>query len=217
MDLIKQKDVLPSVCAKQVMIKSQFPSFELFLQGMNPDMCFNRYRSYNTVERCQQDKIVKLWEIGKIYGNKTPPLLIEVWLHKLNDYINVKEDRKLDEYQIMDIAQMLYDRFFDFNLADFALLFRKIKMGDYSQLYGSISGMNIGQWFSKYAEEKRYSIMKIEEQRRFQQSITTKTRSEKIMVGLLERFPDMKKDMAAAKARMEAIKYKPKSKQSPSR
>lgn len=157
-----------------------------------------RYESETvSIEAAQRENILTLQEISLIYTPNTPSLMLEAWLYNLNDFVNVQN--KLNPNQIPEIAYLIHNQYSSLNMAELTLLFKRIKMGHYGPLYGNLSGESILRWFAEFTKEKSQILVKQEEQRAFQNSLTCKQRSEGILAGLIERFPDLLTDVKEAK------------------
>lgn len=150
-----------------------------------------------SLEATQKPNILTLKEIAVIYTPNTPSLLLEAWLYNLNDFVNVQN--KLNENQIPEIAYLLNNSYSGMNMAELTLLFKRIKMGHYGPLYGNLSGDSICRWFAEFAAEKRQLLIKQQQEDDLKNSLTCKERSENVLSGLLERFPDLLKDVRNAK------------------
>lgn len=171
-----------------------FPDTKSLCVGMNPSACMKRYaKQCVSVETAQVDTILTLSEIRTLYTHDTPELLVEAWLYNLNDFVNVKN--KLNAEQITEIAWLLVEQYASLNMADLTLIFKRVKIGHYGPLYGNLSGESLCRWFGEYAREKANVLEKRERQESLQNSLTCKQRSESILSGLLDRFPDLRQDL----------------------
>lgn len=171
---------------------------------MNPIACMKRYAKESiSVEAAQVDTILTLSEIRKFYTSETPELLVEAWLYNLNDFVNVQN--KLKSEQITEIAWLLVGQYSFLNMADLTLIFKRVKMGYYGPLYGNLSGESLCRWFGEYAREKSNANVKLEQQKALQNSLTCKQRSESILSGLLDRFPDLREDLKSS-GEVESLK-----------
>jgi len=56
--------------------------------------------------------------------------------------------------QIEETATILVQEYPYLNLADINLVFRKIKKGEFGQLFAEIDGMKVLSWFEQYAHER---------------------------------------------------------------
>lgn len=171
-----------------------FPDAEKLIIGFNPVACMKRYAKESiSIRTAQKENIVTLKEIACFYTSDTPVLLLEAWLYNLNDFVNVQN--KLKENQITEVAFLIYNHYSDLNIAELTLIFKRIKMGHYGPLYGNLSGESICRWFAEFQQEKAQLLIKQQEQDDLRNSMTCKQRSEGVLTGLLERFPDMLKEI----------------------
>jgi hypothetical protein len=56
--------------------------------------------------------------------------------------------------QIKQTAMMILSDFYYFKIADINLVFNRAKRGMFGDLYGSLDGMKVYQWFDRYASER---------------------------------------------------------------
>jgi hypothetical protein len=99
--------------------------------------------------------------IKKTYGENLPLAIIKVWLVNLNDFLNIS--RKMNEVQITETAELIFDEFHYLKTSDLALIFQRIKTGFYGQFYESIDGMKIMDMFFKYGQERLNKFIDITE------------------------------------------------------
>ena len=55
---------------------------------------------------------------------------------------------------MMQTAIMLMEDFYYFKIADINLVFTRAKKGAFGELYGSLDGSKIYQWFEQYDNER---------------------------------------------------------------
>ena len=90
--------------------------------------------------------------IKKNYSEDFLIAYVAVWLVNLNDFVNAS--RKMTPTQIEETAVIIYQEFYYLNIADTNLVFRKIKKGEFGQLYTELDGVKILSWFEKYNQER---------------------------------------------------------------
>jgi hypothetical protein len=86
-------------------------------------------------------------------GEKTVKAYLEVEIIKLAANFNGNPALNLKDYQVPVIADMLIENYKWESIEDFTLCFRRASCGFYGEIY-RIDGAVIGQWFSKYLDEK---------------------------------------------------------------
>ena len=64
------------------------------------------------------------------------------------------ENVSIDAYQINNLTDLVLDSYGYFNVADFALFFKKAKKADFGGIYGSIQPFTIMEWLVKYKAER---------------------------------------------------------------
>lgn len=89
---------------------------------------------------------------AKHIGEDTILAVIELHLVSLNASVNV--NNPLSKMQIKEIAIEILAIHYYLNMVEIQYVFRRAKRGEYGQLYGSLSMVNILSWFSQYAEER---------------------------------------------------------------
>lgn len=103
-----------------------------------------------------KDLFPTLASIKKKFSDEFVLTYIELWIQDLNDFLNVK--RKMTAGQRGQTAVFIYDEFYYFNLAEFNLVFSRIKKGDYGSLFESIDGSKIISCFREYDKERTDAI-----------------------------------------------------------
>jgi hypothetical protein len=117
----------------------------------------NNFKHVKTVSLAVNDKSDSLAKIRKKAGKKVSLSIIKVWLINLNDFLNIS--RKMNQVQIEETADLLYDEFYYLKISDIALLMKRIKTGHYGQFYESIDGMKLMEMFYQYAQERVNGIL----------------------------------------------------------
>lgn len=117
----------------------------------------DNFKHIKTVSLAVNDKSDSLAKICKEVGKKVSLSILKVWLINLNDFLNIS--RKMNQVQIEETSDLLYDEFYYLKISDIALLMRRIKTGHYGQFYESIDGMKIIEMFYQYAQERLNGIL----------------------------------------------------------
>jgi len=125
---------------------------ELFLKEFNPSVCLRKFRQADTPALALQCEAPTLAQIRKEHSEDFLMAYIAVWIVNLNDFVNFT--RKMSPEQIEETAIFIYQDFYYLNLADINLIFRKIKKGEFGQMFAEIDGVKILSWFAKYASER---------------------------------------------------------------
>jgi len=63
--------------------------------------------------------------------------------------------------QIEETATIIVQEYPYLNLADINLVFRKIKKGEFGQLFAEIDGMKVLSWFEQYAQQRARTAAEI--------------------------------------------------------
>jgi hypothetical protein len=133
--------------------QSQLPAKqEMFVTAYTPGKCLQLFSKVNTPALCIDSGIPTLATIRKQYSQDFIIAYLAMWILNLNEFINVP--RKMSPEQMEETATILYQEYHFFNLADINLIFRRIKKGEFGQLFADIDGLKILSWFEKYAQER---------------------------------------------------------------
>ena len=73
-------------------------------------------------------------------------------LSGLSNTMNLQN--KLNEAQVMEIAVEIISMYYYLTMEDIYLIFRKAKRGEFGKVYGSLSMIDIFEWFTKYDNER---------------------------------------------------------------
>lgn len=123
-----------------------------FAVQFTPAKCLQAFNKVNTPALCMGSEAPTLASIRKEYSEDFITAYIALWIDNLNDFINAP--RRMNPAQIEETAVILYQEYHYFNLADINLVFRRIKKGEFGNLYADIDGVKILGWFEKYAQER---------------------------------------------------------------
>jgi len=123
-----------------------------FLNSYAPGKCLRIFSKTTTPALAMKSDAPTLASIRKNYSEDFLIAYIAVWIVNLNDFVNA--NRKMVPEQIEETAFMIYQEYYYLNLADINLVFRKIKMGEFGQLFAELDGVKILGWFDKYTQER---------------------------------------------------------------
>jgi len=149
------KPNLPAINKIESLVKV-CPTIGEFCLKRNPIETFKKYRHIKTALEAIESNAYTLVEIKKAYNQNSVELYIEIWLENLNDSVNFR--RKMEPFQISEIAYFIYDDFFYFNIAELNLIFLKIKKGEFGEFYEGIDCTKIMECFRKYNMERIKAI-----------------------------------------------------------
>lgn len=123
-----------------------------FLNNYSPGKCLRIFQKTNTATLALKSETPTLASIRKNYSEDFLIAYIAVWIVNLNDFVNAS--RKMSPMQIEETAVMIYQEYYYLNIADVNLVFRKIKKGEFGQLFAELDGIKILSWFEKYNQER---------------------------------------------------------------
>lgn len=85
---------------------------------------------------------------------------IKYWLINLNEFMFRDESKMMNSQQADQVAEMIIDDFYYFNIAEIALCFKKIKAGKLQKMYGELTGQYIIECFEIYRRNRQVAINK---------------------------------------------------------
>lgn len=123
-----------------------------FAIQFTPGKCLQLFKNTNTPALCIESRTPELALIRKTYSEDFIIAYIALWIDNLNDFVNAA--RRMSETQMEETAIILFQEYYYLNLADINLVFRRIKKGEFGQLFAELDGLKILGWFEKYAQER---------------------------------------------------------------
>ncbi len=132
-----------------------------FLNQYSPGKCMRIFNKANTPALTMKSKAPTLASIKKNYTEDFLIAYIAVWIVNLNDFVNAS--RKMNPSQIEETSILIFQEYYYMNLADINLVFKKIKKGEFGQLYTELDGVKILSWFEKYATERMRTAAELEQ------------------------------------------------------
>ena len=123
-----------------------------FMSEFAPGKCLRTFHRQNTPALAISSSAPTLASIRREYSEDFQIAYISVWIVNLNDFVNAL--RKMSPEQIEETATIIVQEYPYLNLADINLVFRKIKKGEFGQLFAEIDGMKVLSWFEQYAQER---------------------------------------------------------------
>jgi hypothetical protein len=117
-----------------------------------PEKAVLALKDYNTPAKCMNSDTPTLAEIRKENGEDKVLTAIEAWIVDMGEFLNIS--RPMNPRQIRQTAVLVLSEFYYFKVADINLLFTRAKKGQYGELYGSLDGTKIYQWFEQYDIER---------------------------------------------------------------
>lgn len=126
---------------------------------MNLENCLEKYAEFKTAEDSLKSKKIKIRELSAIYGEKEISSWISLWLisiAKLMDFEISEDQAKITGIDILSEMYML-------NIAEFTLLFTRIKKGHYGIFYGKFNMQTILLACKQYRMERGTILSKMNE------------------------------------------------------
>lgn len=123
-----------------------------FLAEYSPAKCLRAFHKENTPALTINSSAPTLASIRREYSEDFQIAYISVWIVNLNDFVNAL--RKMTPEQIEETATIIVQEYPYMNLADINLVFRKIKKGEFGQLFAEIDGIKVLSWFEQYSLER---------------------------------------------------------------
>jgi hypothetical protein len=140
--------------------KSNLPATrQSFLAEYAPAKCLRFFQKENTPALAISSSAPTLGSIRREYSEDFQIAYVSVWIVNLNDFVNAL--RKMSPEQIEETATIIVQEYPYLNLADINLVFRKIKKGEFGQLFAEIDGMKVLSWFEQYTQERARTAAEI--------------------------------------------------------
>ena len=118
------------------------------IQKYNPSAVIFDLKECKTVLQCLNSSSPALSILRKEEGEDKVLALLEIWILDINEFFNV--NNKMSPAQIKQTALMIIQDFYYFKIADLNLVFLNAKKGVFGNLYGSLDGSKIYQWFNSH-------------------------------------------------------------------
>ena len=113
-------------------------------------------KGFDTPAKCVSSESPAIATIKKEKGEKSILTIIQIWISDCNDFMNLA--RKMTPEQIKQTANMVLADFYFMNIADINLVFTRAKKGYYGEMYQSLDGLKIYQWFQRYSDERAQTV-----------------------------------------------------------
>jgi hypothetical protein len=123
-----------------------------FMSEYAPSKCLRAFARENSPALALSCSAPTLASIRREYSEDFQIAYVSVWIVNLNDFVNAL--RKMSPEQIEETATIIVQEYPYLNLADINLVFRKIKKGEFGQLFAEIDGMKVLSWFEQYTQER---------------------------------------------------------------
>ncbi len=136
-----------------------FPSASGFITGCNFERMTEQYKKVDRRILIGKNTFT-LRDLGVIYTENTPGLLIESYLLYLNHQMNFKDDHKLNESQIKNLGRQLLTILGDITMGELWLFFDQVFTGHFDQFYGNVEPMKIPIWARQYMSKRGDIIQK---------------------------------------------------------
>ncbi len=121
-----------------------------------PGQLMVQLKKFDSPAKCVSSDTPALAIIKKDKGEKSILTIIQIWISDCNDFLNLA--RKMSSEQISQTANMVLADFYYMNIADINLVFTRAKKGYYGEMYQSLDGLKIYQWFEKYSNERAQTV-----------------------------------------------------------
>lgn len=105
-----------------------------------------------TVAKVLEAQTPTIGNLKRTYGNENTMHLIAQHLTVFSLSLDIK--RNLSEHNILECSMLIATEYPALTVADLNLIFRKAKLGDYGELYESLTVPRVMGWFRKYFDER---------------------------------------------------------------
>jgi len=123
-----------------------------FFNAYTPEKSIAVFAQVNSIEKAISNKSPTLAGIRKQFDKEIAVEYIKLWLIDINEYLGLR--RSMSESQINQTAQLIFAAYYMLSIADIYLLFTRIKRNEYGNLYDSLNGAKIIEFFEKYLNER---------------------------------------------------------------
>jgi len=125
---------------------------QAYIQKYEPVQALTSLRHIKTMEQAIEDDSNCVAYYSKQMGEDSVLALIELHLTALSESVNVGQP--LTKFQIKEIAIEIHSMFYFLSMTEICFVLRKLKRGEYGQLYGALNIVFILDCFNRYAEER---------------------------------------------------------------
>lgn len=137
----------------------KFADKETFIKDWNASALESRFLSINSAKKALSKTSTMLLHVSEAYGEPVSLLLIRTYIILLQTYIGVKDEARMEERSIKELAKLILEDYSQLNIAELDLVFKNIKKGIYGQIYGRIDPVFIQTSFRKYFDGERVNAM----------------------------------------------------------
>tara|TARA_R110000744_G_scaffold87868_1_gene171462 strand:+ start:3021 stop:3578 length:558 start_codon:yes stop_codon:yes gene_type:complete len=177
-------DIVKSEGAKNELVTSKE-----IVKAYQPMEMMRTHSHLKTVEDVVKNKGTALSGLSNTVGKDSLHALIEIHIWNLNSTMNLQN--KLNEAQVMEIAVEIISMYYYLTMEDIYLIFRKAKRGEFGKVYGSLSMIDIFEWFTKYDNE-RTRVYVSESTKHKHNDSTTRTSEKNAKAHHIEQLIDFK-------------------------
>ena len=143
--------------------KPVFNSSKEFLSKCNPD-ALNRLlhaKKINNPVSCLEYNADSLTKTKVKYGESTVIEFLTLQIISADMFFSNDNKKKMLGHQIKETAELISMEYFYYNLAEVSLIFRKIKIGEFGEVYGNLNGNFILKAFMKYRQMRLKALEEI--------------------------------------------------------
>ena len=142
---MNKKSNIPQKTGSQGLVKITKTQF---LKDFSIPAVQKKCRRVATLQQAISMDMPSLAIINKQFGDDFIQAYIEGWIVNLREFLNI--GRKMTDAQTQDTAILIIDQFYNITIADVDLIFKKVKLGHFGQIYDRLDGQVILSWFNDY-------------------------------------------------------------------
>lgn len=145
-------------------------------------------RKINEIEQALKLETPSIAKINKQFGEDFLLAYIEGWIVNLREFLNV--GKSMTDTQTKETALLIMEQFYNITVAEINLIFKKVKLGHFGQIYDRLDGQVVLSWFDKYYKKRCHIFAeksineadkyKVDPHERYSTKIKNKERSVKI-------------------------------------
>lgn len=130
-------------------------SWPVSLKPYSPEMISRTFAAVRTMEQALATHQPTLLGLARAEGCNREQVKALMMAHLVELDAFLKQKKGLTKAEIIMITEEVMERYGGMlNFADIHVIFRKAKLGDYGELYESLSCSKVMKWFDEYADER---------------------------------------------------------------
>lgn len=131
-----------------------------FASSCNPIALGKKYLNIRTAGQALAITDLQMKHVIEAYDIETASVIIEAYIALLQKYLGVKDESRLDNDAIQELASFILEDYKQLNISELDLVFKNIKKGKYGSIYGRIDPVFIMASFKSYFDRERLETLR---------------------------------------------------------